>query len=318
MNSLYKTLTAATFVAAVFVPVALVSAYTITSTGAENKGDFVLEPGKIEIFLNPGETVTKNISVISRINRKVNFKVEVEDFIGSQNPETPVVLLGKDKSPYSFKENIVPDTSTFTLDLGQRIEIPVTVTAPKDAQPGGFYSSVIVSNIPSSSEITAAANTKIISRVGVLFFVRVNGPVKEDGSLEDFRVTGEKKGFLQKGPLTFEMLFRNNGTVHLVPYGIITIKNVFGQKVAEIPVDAYFSLPDSLRYRQVTWQREFLAGRYSAHLELHRGYGDIVDVKDISFWAVPWTYIGAILLFGMFIWFIFYLFTQKFELKRKS
>ncbi len=317
MKSLYKTSVRAIVLVAILIPIFPVYAYTITNTGVENKGDFVLEPGKIEIFLNPGETVTKNISVISRINRKVDFKIEVEDFIGSQNPETPVVLLGDDKSPHSFKDNISPDTSKFSLDLGQRIEVPVTVTAPKDAQPGGFYSSVIVSNIPSDSEISAAANTRIISRVGVLFFIRINGPVKEEGQLEDFRVTGERMGFLQKGPLSFEMLFRNNGTVHLVPYGIITIKNVLGQKVAELPVDAYFSLPDSLRYRQVAWQKEFLAGRYTAHLELHRGYGDLVDVEDISFWVIPWTYVGIIALAGMFIWFLFYLFTKKFELKRK-
>ncbi len=295
-----------------------VSAYTITNTGAESRGDFVLEPGKIEIFMNPGETVTKNIAIISRINRKASFSVTTEDFIGSQNPDTPVILLGDEKSPYSFKDNIKPDVESFNLDLGQRIEIPVTVTAPIDAQPGGFYSSVIVSSLPDSGNGTnASAATRVISRVGVLFFVRINGDVKEVGSLEDLRVTGPRQGFLQSGPLSFEMLFRNSGNVHLVPYGIITITNIFGQKVAELPVDAYFALPNSLRYRQVTWPKEFLFGYYKAHLEMHRGYSNLVDEKDVTFWVLPWIYIGLGLVILFLIFMLYYLFTKKFELKKR-
>jgi hypothetical protein len=292
-------------------------AYTVTNSGAGDHGDFVLEPGKIEIYLNPGESVVKNVAVTSRINRKQKFRITTEDFIGSQNPETPVVLLGNDKSPYSFKDNLKPDVKDFSLDLGQKIEIPVTVTAPKDAQPGGFYSSVIVSSVPDNNPDGSAAGTRLISRVGVLFFVRVNGDVKESGSLEEMRVTGPRLGFLQGGPLSFEMLFRNSGNIHLVPYGVITVTNIFGQKVTELPVDAYFALPNSLRYRQVTWPKEFLFGYYKAHLEMHRGYSDIVDTKDVGFWVLPWMYIGSIALVIFVIFTLFYLFTKKFELKKR-
>ncbi len=296
-----------------------VSAYSITDVHADARGDFVLEPGKVEIFMNPGETVTKTISVISRVNRKVDFKIETEDFIGSQDPQTPVVLLGSDKSPYSFKDNIVPEKSTFSLTLGQKIEMPITITAPKNAQPGGFYSSVIVSNVPSDSPQVAQGTTKIISRVGVLFFIRINGDAKEEGALEDFKVTGPTTaGLLQSGPLNIQMLFRNSGRVHFVPYGIVTITNLFGQKVAELPVDAYFSLPDSLRYREVIWSKDFLLGYYKAHVDLHRGYGNLVDQKDVSFWVLPWKYIGGGILVLFLIVLCYYFFTKKFELKRKN
>ncbi len=292
-------------------------AYTITNSGADDRGDFVLEPGKIEIFMNPGETVVKNIAVTSRINRKQKFTVSTEDFIGSQNPETPVILLGNDKSPYSFKDNIKPDTNSFNLDLGQKIEIPVSITAPKDAQPGGFYTTVIVSSVPDNSTDGGAAGTRLISRVGVLFFIRINGDVKESGSLEEMRVTGPKFGVLQNGPLTFEMLFRNSGNIHLVPYGMLTITNIFGQKVTEIPVDAYFALPNSLRYRQVTWPKEFLFGYYNAHLELHRGYSNMIDKKDLGFWVLPWMYIVSVLAILFVVFFLIYLFTKKFEFKKR-
>lgn len=283
----------------------------------DNLGDFVLEPGKIEVFLNPGETAQRTISVINRINRKVDFKVEVEDFIGSDNPQAPVILLGEDKSPYSFKDNLIPESDEFSLGFGQKIELPVQITVPVDAQPGGFYSSVIISSMPASPDAPGGqAGAKIISRVGVLFFVRVNGPVDQSGQLNDFRILGGDS-FMQKGPVTFEILFQNSGTVHLVPYGEITVKNLFGKQVAQMPVDGYFSLPKSTRYRQVIWQKEKLLGRYVAEVKLNRGYEGKEDVMKVTFWVIPWLYIviAVSVLFALSLLWKFI--TSRFEFKRK-
>lgn len=289
----------------------------ISQLTVENKNDFVLEPGKVEIFVNPGDEVTKSITVISRINRKVSFKVETEDFVGSDNAQTPVILLGKDKSPYSFKDNLVPVEDTFSLNFGQKIELPIKIKIPENAQPGGFYSSVIVSSMPDENSSAGQAGTRVISRVGVLFFVRVNGPVDQQGQLTDFRVTKDSV-LLQKGPVNFEVLFENKGTVHLVPYGVVTIRNIFGKTIGTVPVDAYFSLPKSVRYRQVVWQKENLIGRYTATIELNRGYDGNIDTQKISFWVLPVGYIalGAGIVFILI--FLGYLFTRKFELKRKK
>ncbi|MBA3550991.1 hypothetical protein H0W32_02165, partial [Patescibacteria group bacterium] len=81
-------------------------AFEITNETVEEKNDFVLEPGKVELFLNPGERATRAVVVTSRIRKTTKFKVEIEDFIGSHDARTPVVLLGNDKSPYSIKDSI--------------------------------------------------------------------------------------------------------------------------------------------------------------------------------------------------------------------
>lgn len=296
---------------------------TIENLNVSAQNDFVLEPGKVEVFLNPGESVTRNVLVTNRTKRQVKFKIVTEDFIGSDDPNQAVILLGDDKSPYSFKDNLIPDTKEFTLDFGQRISIPVKITVPLDAQPGGFYSSVIVSNEPDKDEMSqnvseTIARNKIISRLGVLFFVRVNGDANENGSVQDFRIGGPSQFLIQHGPTDFEILFHNSGTVHLVPYGTIAISDTFGQHVATLPINAYFSLPNSVRYRTITWDKEFLFGRYTAHLKLNRGYGNIVDERDISFWVIPWKILA--LFFGVIFVLItgIYLFTRKFEFKRKK
>jgi hypothetical protein len=317
MKSYKKTLFASLLLLVLCMPAGFADAARISQLTVSDSGDFVLEPGKIEIFLNPGETAEKTISIISRVNRKVDFKIETEDFIGSDDPQSPVLLLGKDKSPYSFKDNLIPELQTFTLDFGQKIEIPIKITVPENAQPGGFYSSVIVSSVPSDDNEGAQTGTKIVSRVGVLFFVRVNGPTEQSGQLTDFRILGGDT-YMQSGPVTFEILFQNTGTVHLVPYGEVLIKNLFGKQIAKLPVDAYFSLPKSTRYRQITLGKETLLGRYTAEVHLKRGYDDMEDVAKISFWVIPWLYFGIAAGLLIVLFFLWKFITSRFEFKKKE
>ena len=297
-------------------------AYDITSLSVEDRSDFVLEPGKSEIFLNPGESVTKYIYVTNRIKGATKFKVEVEDFVGSRNPNQTVVLLGNGKALNSSIDYIQPDTKEFTLNFGQKIAIPVKVSLPNNVAPGGYYGSVLISNEPEVisgvQKDTTQNFTRVISRLGTLFFIRAKGAAKESGNLEDFRIAGEKQAFYEKGPLSFEILFNNDGNVHLVPYGNISVTNIFGHSIAELPVDAYFALPNSLRFRNVLLPNEFLIGRYTAKIHLNRGYKNLLDEKTITFWVLPWKLVLGI-VFGVLIVITVSIFIFKnFELKKKQ
>lgn len=291
-----------------------VEAYTIRQVNVLNQNDFVLEPAKIDVRGNPGETITKNISVTSRLQGTERFRLDTEDFTGSKNEAEAVVLLPDERSPFSFQENLEPEIRTFTLDFGEQIAIPIKIKIPANASPGGYYASVLVSNVSENS--TTNGSAKIVSRVGALFFVRVNGSAKEEGSLNDFRIKGSKSLIYGEGPLTFQILFENKGNIHLTPYGKIRIKNSIGKVVSELPVEAYFALPQAMRYRDILWNGRGLFGRYTASLELYRGYGGKIDQDIISFWIVPKTVFvyGFVLLAVLILGLIF---LPKFKRKQK-
>jgi len=284
--------------------------------------DFVVEPGKTEIFANPGETVTKSISITSRIGKTVKFKLTTEDMVGTNDVDSPIKLLGDEKGPYSIRDLIIPEVNEFSLEPGEKIVIPVTVTIPLDAEPQGYYGALIVSNEP---EIINNDNVKdtegqarLISRIGSLFFLRINGEGKEGGNIENFKVIGPAKPFYESRPSGFEISFKNTGNVHLVPHGKIVIKNILGKDVGEINVDAYFSLPDSIRYREVLWGAGTGLGRYTANLSLFPGYGNENQEASVSFWIIPWkilaaTFVGLVILISL----IYYILT-RFELKKKK
>ena len=299
-----------------------ISAYRIEDMGfiGPPAGDFSIGPGKTELWMDPGDKVTKEISIINRIGRIMNFIIEIEDFRGSNDPERTVVLLGDERGPYSLKDYLHPEIMEFTLKHGERMILPIEISIPEDAEPGGLYGSVLVRNEAPGPGIEiekqkAASGVKVISRLGTLFFIRVKGDVKEDGFLEDFKTT---KDFYEKGPIPFEILFKNNGSTHLIPYGLIEIKNILGRKIEEIELEPWFAMPDSLRLREVNWERGLLLGRYTANLKVNRGYKDIIDEESITFWVIPWKIILAgLIILVVAIWLLIWI-ASHFEIRKKS
>ncbi len=252
-------------------------------------GDFTLGPVKIEIKLNPGEEATEDLIITNRTGHTLYFKIGKEDFEGSEDMEKVTVFLGEEKGRFSLKDWLEPELEEFSLEHGQRMHLGVNIKIPQNAEPGGYYGAVFAASQPGPDE---EGQIKVISQVGSLFFIKVNGEVKEEGYLEEFKAD---KHYYQKAPINFELISRNTGSIHLVPYGIIEIRNILGRKISEIQLDPWFVMPDSPRLRKVNWDHEFLLGMYKATAKINRGYGNIVDEKTIMFFVVPWKMIVGLL-----------------------
>lgn len=284
-------------------------------------GDFVVGPGKAEVFLEPGQTKIVEMLITNRLGVERTFSLSTEDFAGTQSTNQTVVLFGEADGPYSLKDFIQPEVEEVRLAHGERARIPVTVTAPAGAEPGGLYGAVLVSITSQPGDEAEAAGassgTAVVSRIASLFFVRVAGDVVEEGAMTDFGLKGDRT-ILFSTPLTFEVLFENNGNVHLNPYGLITITNSLGEVIGEREVEPWFVLPDALRLREVSWDRPLLIGKYTATAQINRGYDDIIDEASVSFWVLPYKPIalglGGIVILVLLLYFI----RSKFEIKRKS
>ncbi len=159
--------------------------------------DFVVGPGKIEMELSAGQSGTFDLLVSNRLGTDKTFQLSSEDFTGSDDPSQTVILLGSDRGPYSLQDFIKVGTSSLGIDHGSRVRIPVSVSIPKNAEPGGLYGSVIVSTMSKAGDTgdnTGVVSTNpIFTRIAVLIFIKIKGEVKEDGKLVDFSLTQNKK-----------------------------------------------------------------------------------------------------------------------------
>lgn len=276
--------------------------------------DFVVGPGKIELTMNPGESRTVDVTIANRLGTEKSFSVTEEDFTGSNDLKRPVILLGDDRGPYSLKDFVHIPSSVVDIPHAEKAFIPVQISIPANAQPGGLYGSVIVSVATRSAGTVSpdgqtTASNPIITRLATLFFVRIAGDAKEEGSLTQFSLAGGKSFLFDNGPLAFDLVFRNTGNVHLVPQGVITVTNMFGSEMGAIDVDPWFSMPQSLRFREVGWTPPFLFGRYTARALVKRGYGSTTDEMTLVFWVIPWkiilaVFVGLVLIILVIRWIV--------------
>ena len=282
-------------------------------------GDFVVGPGRQEVIVKPGETVTAIMTVTNRITNGRTFSLAVEDMSGSADASEAVVLLGDQSGPYTLKDYISFPSKTFKLDLGERAQIPVSITMPINAEPGGYYGAVLVSTVQDNTErkTDSIAKSPIIARIGTLFFITVPGEADIAGSVTDVS-TKNNQWWYQRGPIDFGILFENTGSVHLNPYGEVQVTNMLGENVGFVELEPWFVLPKSLRLREVTWDRELLLGRYTITTKVNRGYNNIVDENTIHIWVLPWKLLLGIFAGLVVLILVVRFFLRSFEFKRKG
>jgi hypothetical protein len=298
--------------------------YTTEMVGSPSDavpGDFVVGPGKVELTIEPGQSKTIELMVTNRTGIDRDFNLEVEDAAGSYNTNTPVVLLGDDRGPYTLKDYLSFPVQKIHLAHNERARIPVTVSIPANAEAGGRYGSVLVNTVTRDAEVSnesgATPSSAIVTRVGTLFFIKIPGNIKTEGSLNKFSTVPERM-FFTDGPINFQVLYENKGDIHLNPYGEMRITNLFNEEVGYVELDPWFAMPKSLRSREVSWDREMLIGRYTATLNLNRGYDDLIDTQSVTFWVLPWKLVLPVFL-GLFLFFfIIRFFIKNFEFKRKT
>lgn len=284
-------------------------------------GDFVVGPGKADITIAPGETKTFQMTVTNRTGEPRMFNFTVEDATGSTDPSTSIVLLGDDRGPYSMKDYVKLPAMHFELGHNQRARIPVTISIPKDAEPGGRYGSVLVDTVAIKAEsgdnMGTVPQSAIVARIGTLFFITIPGETLKEGKMTNFGTVPPKK-FYQSSPINFGILHENTGSIHLAPYGEIRIHNMLGEEVGSVELEPWFVLPKSNRLREVTWNREFLFGRYTATANINRSYDDVIDSMSYSFWVLPWKLLLAGFGVVFIVLFLIRAFFRTFEFKRKK
>lgn len=286
-----------------------------------NYSDFVVGPGRFELEITPGESKTVEMSVTNRMGIDKVFSFDIEDASGTNDPDTPVILLGDEIGPYSIKDFISVPHETFVLKHGQRARIPVTVSLPADTEPGGYYGSLLTSivseDITPSGEGDAKPRSKVVSRIGTLFYITTPGDMVRESNVISFTTTGEKK-FFTKGPIELNIVIENTGSVHISPYAELSVTNTLGENVGYTEIYPWNILPNSLRRKDITWNREFLSGRYTATLTLYKGYDDLVEEYQYSFWVIPVKETAIVFFTVLFLVLLVRFFATRFEFKRKQ
>jgi len=285
------------------------------SSDINNKGQALeIAPPVIILTADPGQTITTDISIRNISGGELIVTGQLNDFVAAGEDGTPKILMDETdadirNNPYSIINWISPMPQ---LDLISRqiATLPVTINVPKDAAPGGHYGVVRFTGVPPELKGTGVS---LSASLGSLILVRVNGDVEENLSISEFSASqnGIKKSLFETAPLKFSERIKNTGNLHEQPSGLVTVTDMFGNKLATLGVNATAPqgnvLPGSTRlFTQDLDSKvignKILFGLYTATLKLTYANNQIIT-QTITFWVIPYTLIGfiIILIIGGFI-----------------
>jgi len=280
-----------------------------------------ITPVRMEISGNPGEIVSKEMTLYNERDTNETYYVSYSNFEAQGETGDPAFVVAKDdlgtwmQAPFQV-----------TLSPKEFKIVPIKITIPTDAEPGGHFAAIFWGTIPPD----ASSNSVMIgAKTGMLILLRVNGDVNENGGLIEFS-TKNKQKFFTSLPISFYYRFQNSGSDRIKPKGDIKMKDIFGiteKKISGNPVDGNI-LPNSVRKFESVWEgkdgpnrlnvedqggffnnvryewRNFALGHYNAKILLTYGTQNDTVSGSFSFWVFPWHLMIVVILVIFIIYFV--------------
>lgn len=272
-----------------------VSAQTNVSGAVEG---LQISPVIIELNAQKGGTYTVPVKLTNVTSQDHTYYSAVNDFTSQDETGSPRILLTSTLPDTASIISWVSTAKQITIKSGQSETLNVQINVPSAAEAGGHYGTLRFSGVaptPQSAGIGLSAST------GMLFLVRVDGTIVEKASVASFTsaTTDDKAtSFFEKAPLNLAVRIKNEGNVHIKPFGQIVVHDIFGGLVATLPVNNQKSniLPNSIRRFDVKLDNSWLFGHYTADLALGYGTSGQAITATTDFWVIPYKIVLVLLL----------------------
>lgn len=298
-----------------------------------NKVDaLTLTPGRFEIRGNPGETLNEEMLLINEGSKVEAFYSSFANFEAQGESGSPAFVEPKN----GLGTWITTPISSVSLEPREQKIVPFTVTIPADAEPGGYFAVVFWGTSPTG----ASGQVSLGSKTGALVLLSVNGDVKEEAGLLDFK-TADSKFFYNTLPVSLEYRFRNDGGDRIKPEGKITIRNTVFLPAEYLDANPGEGnvLPNSTRKINVNWQKyerdgsyveptgffkkflsdvgyqwkNFALGLYSANLNVAYGSQGEQVKKTTFFFVFPWQLVLVMLVVFVILFFGGRIFVRRYN-----
>ncbi len=267
-------------------------------------------PPVLNLTADPGQVIKSSISIrdVSTVDLLVTN--QINDFEANGEDGSPRVILDEtEENAFSIRSWIQP-LDQITLKSKQVKSIPLTIFVPESAAPGGYYGIVRFTGTPVGVD---GSGVSLNASLGTLIFLRVSGQAKEEVTIQEFfpNSGGNKYPLYEFKPLTLSVRLKNTGNIYEQPTGLITVKDMFGKPVVNLPINAEerIILPDSTRkFDQVIDDTAvgsgLMFGYYTAEVTVKYGSNGQSVTEKTSFWVIPWKLIllgVALLVLAFFV-----------------
>ena len=260
-----------------------------------NPPALVVHPSNLEINLTPGSATTGTIFVMNTTKKTLTIQTELRNF--TAQGEQGAVTLTTEDIPFSLASWIKVEPVKADIPAGKEVAFKYIIIPPNNAEPGGHFGSVVFATVPSAVGNTGSA---ISQEVASLILGKIPGDAKEDAVLESISTD---KPFYEFGPVQFTLRVKNQGGVHIQPFGAVEVTDMLGRKF-DVPLDPTNVLPNAIRRINATFSKHLLVGHYSAKVIASYGSQNKPLEGSIEFWAFPIRYAAVLLVVLILIFFL--------------
>jgi hypothetical protein len=237
-----------------------------------------IDTTKIELELEPGQVYTGEIVAENPSEDETRARIYLEDWVYAKGGTGEKIFSPVGSTPRSASKWITFTPADAVLKPFARIISRYTISVPKDAKDGAFYSVLFFETILGSEQDEEGVNILVAGRIGALFIIQIKGTAVRSGKIDEVQITpptGNK-------PLRIETTFTNSGNIDITLGGTFLIMDPAGIVKGRGELNSIYTFPGATEKGTTEWVGRLPKGSYQILLTYDLGKGkSLVEEKTL-------------------------------------
>lgn len=248
-------------------------------------------------YESPGKVVNDALILRNLGDQPITVKIYATDAATNQAGSFTLKTAEEEQNGLGKWTEI--SKSQITLTPNQSEEVPFQINVPADLSPGQYFGGILHEEVAKDcgpyQDVSGVCkgNIQIKTRSGNRVYLTIPGEAKQDINLTNFNWKQSDK------VIHFTFTFVNNGNVAFNPKTIISIYNIFNQKIATIEKPLGKSLPGSNISPIIDWDYQNNFGPLTAKAQIYYNQDNLGQLdelhgavlsedKNLSIFIFPW------------------------------
>lgn len=273
--------------------------FSVATPFVTSASEYSVRPFLIDVELEPRESIEETVTLTNGYSTRklVVFATVNEitiDDVGEIREFVSPVMTDRANTITSWIE---VTRGRIEIEPGEKLEVPLLVTAHHDAEPGEYHA--FIGFVPASKRFQAEQAAMEGEADGVILKVTIPDQRKDSVKINSFRIDRFVVGETDR---TVEIEIENLGDLPARPTGEVIFYNSRGAEVAAAPVNETGTTlaPGESALLTADIPVEDSLGRYKANVNLTYGVNQRANLYDTAFFYLMPTHLMLMLGVGMF------------------
>lgn len=268
-------------------------------------------PGGRDYFvytLKPGASFGDVVAISNLSDETQTYAIYATDAFNTPN-DAGYALLREDEEPDDVGSWIRLGADQYTLEPGQRADVPFEITVPPEAAPGDHAGAIVAQPIElDPNDPATGLSFDVRLRIGARVYLRVEGPITASLSIDSLTMQYDTPFTpFSERDAKIQYTITNTGNVRLTSVANLKVSGLFGLGEQSLPArDIPELLPGSSIQIAETMQGVRPLIRSTATLVVESPNDAARTAASVSQWTTPWlvVIVLALVVVALVLWLV--------------